>query len=107
MPCDRERPTRWGLRLWVLLILSGAHVFPFLWTEATVWALTFKTPTEGVVLQSGQWVPVAVAVGKDLNLQTLRFYWYRLDEEPLASRRAIPAPSTSTGWKDGRETSAP
>ena len=96
MPCDRERPTRWGLRLWVLLILSGAHVFPFLWTEATVWALTFKTPTEGVVLQSGQWVPVAVAVGKDLNLQTLRFYWYRLDEEPLASRRAIPAPSTST-----------
>ena len=96
MPCDRERPTRWGLRLWVLLILSGAHVFPFLWTEATVWALTFKTPTEGVVLQSGQWVPVAVAVGKDLNLQTLRFYWYRLDEEPLASRRAIPAPFTST-----------
>jgi K319L-like, PKD domain len=71
-------------------------MFSWLWAEATVWALTLKTPTQGVVLQSGQWVPVAVAVGKDLNLRTLRFYWYRLDEEPLASRRAIPAPFTST-----------
>jgi hypothetical protein len=96
MPRERGCSSRWVLRLWVFLIWSGIHIFPCLWAEATVWALMLKTPTQGVVLQSGQWVPVAVAVGKDLNLRTLRFYWYRLDEEPLASRRAIPAPFTST-----------
>ena len=96
MPCERERRSRGILRLWVLLILSGVHMVPCLWAETTVWALTFTIPTQGVVLQSGQSVPVAMAVGKDLNLRTLRFYWYRLDEEPLASRRAVPAPFTST-----------
>jgi K319L-like, PKD domain len=96
MPCEQERSTRWAFRLWIILIWSGVHVFPCLGVEATVWALTFKAPTEGVVLQSGQRVPVAMAVGKDINLRTLHFYWYRLDEEPLASRRAIAAPFKST-----------
>jgi len=99
MPRERKCSSRWVLRLWVLLIWSGIHIFSWLLADATVWALTLKTPTQGVVLQSGHWVPAAVAVGKDLSLRTLRFYWYRLDEEPLASRRATQAPFTSTEAK--------
>jgi hypothetical protein len=30
-------------------------------------------------------------VGKDVNLRTVQYYWYRLEEEPLASRQASPA----------------
>jgi hypothetical protein len=36
-------------------------------------------------------VPVAVEAGKDLNLRSLKYYWYRVDEEPLASHQAKPA----------------
>jgi hypothetical protein len=39
---------------------------------------------------------VAVAVGKDLNLRAVRYYWYRIDEEPLASHRATAASFTAT-----------
>ncbi|HET9846539.1 MAG TPA: hypothetical protein VFQ02_12350 [Nitrospira sp.] len=36
-------------------------------------------------------------MGKEFNLQTIHYYWYRPDEEPLASRQAHPAPFKVTG----------
>jgi len=58
---------------------------------APVCAFTLTAPVEGTALRSGDSVPVAVQVGKDVNLRTIRYYWYRLDEEPLATHQASPA----------------
>lgn len=55
------------------------------------WAFTLTVPASGAQLRSGESVPVSVEVGKDLNLRAVRYYWYRLDEEPLASHQASPA----------------
>ncbi len=61
------------------------------------WALTLSTPTEGAVLRSGEIVPVSVEAGKDVNLRGVKYYWYRADEEPLASHQAEPAPFSPVG----------
>jgi hypothetical protein len=58
------------------------------------WALTLTTPAGTANVVSGQSLPVEVDVGKEVNLRRLHYYWYRLDEEPLASHQANPAPFT-------------
>ncbi|HEY7130568.1 MAG TPA: hypothetical protein VH332_12880, partial [Nitrospira sp.] len=57
-------------------------------------ALTLKMPGANAKAASGQTLPVAVEVGNEVNLRRLRYYWYRIDEEPLASHQANPAPFT-------------
>jgi hypothetical protein len=57
-------------------------------------ALTLTTPSGDAMLASGQALQVAVDVGRELNLRRLRYYWYRIDEEPVASHQANPAPFT-------------
>jgi hypothetical protein len=58
----------------------------------SVWALTLTSPSQGATLQAGRLVTVEVSVGKEFNLRTIHYYWYRPDEEPLASHQAHPAP---------------
>ncbi|HEY6085379.1 MAG TPA: hypothetical protein VIU63_08265 [Nitrospira sp.] len=48
-------------------------------------------PVEGTSLQSGGWVSVGVQVGKDINLRSIRYYWYRFDQEPQTTHHASPA----------------
>ena len=62
-------------------------------------ALTLTTPASDAEVFCGQALPVAVEVGRDVNLRRLRYYWYRMDEEPLASHQAKPAPYTPS--RDG------
>ena len=57
-------------------------------------ALTLKMPGANAKGASGQTLPVAVDVGNEVNLRRLQYYWYRIDEEPLASHQANPAPFT-------------
>jgi hypothetical protein len=72
----------------------------WIWTGAFVsfssgapaWALTLITPEQGATATAGGAIPVAVSLVKELNLRTIHYYWYRIDEEPLASRQAQPAP---------------
>lgn len=54
-------------------------------------ALTLTMPAADAKAVSGQTLPVAVDVGKDVNLRRLHYYWYRMDEEPLGSHQANPA----------------
>jgi hypothetical protein len=56
------------------------------------WSLTLTTPLKGDTLLAGASVPVAVSVGKEVNLRTIHYYWYQIGEEPLASHQAHPAP---------------
>ena len=58
----------------------------------SVGALTLTSPSQGATLQAGRSVTVEVSVGKEFNLRTIHYYWYRPDEEPLASHQAHPAP---------------
>jgi len=95
MACECGGTTRWAVRLGGLLIWSIIHGSAVLASDRTAWALTLTTPTHGDRVRAGQSVSVAVAVGQEVNLRNLRFYWYRFDEEPLATRRATPAPFTS------------
>jgi len=95
MPSERKGQSRWALRLWVALIWSGTQACSLVSTDGTTWALTLTIPTQGATVQSGQSVPVAVAVGKERDLRAVQYYWYRLDEEPLATRRATAAPFTA------------
>lgn len=85
----------WFLRGGVMLVPLWAAMSNYGHGEA--WALTLATPTEGMVLRSGETVPVSVEVGKEVNLRSVRYYWYRADEEPLASHQAEPAPFSPAG----------
>ena len=58
------------------------------------WAFTLTAPASGTQLRSGESVHVSVEAGQDANLRTVRYYWYRLDEEPLATHQASPAALT-------------
>ncbi len=60
----------------------------------TARALTLTTPAADSTLSAGQALPVAVDVGGEVSLRRVRYYWYRIDEEPLASHQANPAPFT-------------
>ena len=57
-------------------------------------ALTLTMPAANAKVASGQTLPVTVGVGKEVNLRRLHYYWYRIDDEPLASHQANPAPFT-------------
>ena len=85
----------WLLRGGVMLVALWAATSDDWYREA--WALTLSTPTEGAVLRSGEMVPVSVEAGKDVNLRSVKYYWYRADEEPLASHQAEPAPFSAVG----------
>jgi hypothetical protein len=56
-------------------------------------------PAPDAQVSSGEALDVAVKVDREANLRRLRYYWYRIGEEPLASRLATPAPFTPS--KDG------
>ena len=71
----------------VLVALSAEFL-----SVPSVLALTLKTPSADAKLSSGQTLPVVVDVGNEVNLRRLHYYWYRIDEEPLASHQANPAP---------------
>lgn len=58
------------------------------------WAFTLTAPVSGAQLRSGESVPVSVEAGQDVNLRTVRYYWYRLEEEPLATHQASPTALT-------------
>lgn len=84
-------------------LLHGGVMLVALWGSTSdywcwdAWALTLSMPTEGAVLRSGEMVPVSVEVGKAVNLRSVKYYWYRADEEPLASHQAEPAPFSPAG----------
>ena len=85
----------WLFRGGVTLVALWGATSDYWCREA--WALTLSTPTEGAVLRSGEMVPVAVEVGKDVSLRSVKYFWYRADEEPLASHQAEPAPFSPAG----------
>lgn len=80
----------WGL--WTCLLIWNWAAGPDGFVEGgAVWAFTLKMPAAGTTVQAGKSVAVAVSVGKEVNLRAVRYYWYRMDEEPLASHQATPA----------------
>ncbi len=75
--------------------IRNIFLFLLLWSWVSgqsTWALTLTTPAQGTTVQAGRSIPVAVSVGKELNLRAIHYYWYRPEEEPLASHQAHPAP---------------
>lgn len=59
-----------------------------------VWSLTLTMPAADAKATAGQRLPVSVDVAKEVSLRRLHYYWYRIDEEPLASNQANPAQFT-------------
>lgn len=96
MPEAGERRSKRGQRLCLMLLWTSLQGLLWSTTGETVWAITLTTPIQGATLQSGKSVPVAVSVGKEVSLRAVRYYWYRLDEEPLASHQATAAPFVAT-----------
>jgi K319-like protein len=92
----RVHMLEWRRPLCLLLLVTGLPGLLSSATGETAWAITLTTPTQGETLQSGTSVPVAVSVGKEVSLRAVRYYWYRIDEEPLASHQATAAPFTAT-----------
>src|SRR5690348_570315 len=76
----------------VTLVWTGQGLFDVFPRHAD--ALTLTTPVAGAALSAGQALPVAVDVGREVSLRRLRYYWYRVDEEPLASHQANASPFT-------------
>lgn len=59
-------------------------------------AFTISAPKPGTIVASGEPLPIAVETGKDINLRGVKFYWYRADQEPVASQQAEAAAFTPT-----------
>ena len=79
----RER--RFGIAF-VLLLFSALPVEAF----------TLAAPKPGTVVAPGEPLLVSVKAGNGVNLRWVKFYWYRSDEEPVASNQADPAVFTQT-----------
>lgn len=54
-------------------------------------AFVLISPASDASLVAGQPVDVVVDPGRDIGMNQVRYYWYRLDEEPMVARVAIPA----------------
>lgn len=76
-------------RVWWVRLVASALIFGA--ASGITDAFTLTEPVENTVLRSGDRVAVAVQVGTDVNLRAIRYYWYRLDEEPVASHQASAA----------------
>lgn len=74
--------------------LVVACVISLGWGDSTAWALTITSPLQGARMSPGVAIAVAVEVGRDINMRSVQYYWYRGDDEPLASHQAEPAPFT-------------
>jgi len=61
-------------------------------------AIAFKVtaPVEHAILQPGQEITASVDLGTDIAVGRVRYYWYRLGEEPMVTQLASPA-LVSTG----------
>jgi hypothetical protein len=59
-------------------------------------AFTLAAPKPGTVVAPGEPLLVSVKAGNGVNLRWVKFYWYRSDEEPVASNQADPAVFTQT-----------
>ncbi|WP_173050854.1 hypothetical protein [Nitrospira sp. KM1] len=59
--------------------------------DGTAKSFVMIAPGEGVNVASGESVPVAIQAGQEASVKHVAFYWYRWDEEPLATRRGSPA----------------
>jgi hypothetical protein len=82
--------------IWYGQGLSGLACVLLLFDTLPAEAFTLSAPKPGAVVASGEPLPVSVDAGKDVNLRGVKFYWYRADEEPLASHQAVPAAFTQT-----------
>jgi hypothetical protein len=54
-------------------------------------AFTLVTPADGSRLTAGQQVEATVDLGTEIGVSRVRYYWYRLSEEPLVEQQARPA----------------
>jgi hypothetical protein len=75
------------------ILLSGLCLGPSL-----AFGFRITAPQDGVVLHSGQEVPVTVDLGTEIGVRWVQYYWYRTGEEPLVHQQATPAlEATSAG----------
>jgi hypothetical protein len=54
-------------------------------------ALTLTSPKDGIVVRSGQVIPVGVLGDETANLRTVRYFWFRIGEESVSTYQAVPA----------------
>src|SRR5215468_1752378 len=73
--------------------LSSIACLLLLFSALPAKAFTLSAPKSGA---SGERLPVSVEAGNDVNLRGLKFYWYRSDQEPIASNQADPAAFSQT-----------
>jgi hypothetical protein len=59
-------------------------------------AFSLSSPKPGAVVSSGQALSVSIEARNDVNLLGVKFYWYRSDQEPIASHQAVPVAFTQT-----------
>lgn len=76
--------------------LSGIACLLLLFSALPAKAFTLSAPKPGAIVASGERLPVSVEAGNDVNLRGLKFYWYRSDQEPIASNQADPAAYSQT-----------
>jgi hypothetical protein len=79
---DSMRPGRRSIFLGLLLCV----LTPF---ESV--AFTISSPPEHAVFKPGQPITLSVDLGTEIAVGRVRYYWYRLDEEPVVSQQAVPA----------------
>jgi hypothetical protein len=78
-------------RLAIVLALTGWSLASVGWPASPAWAFRLTTPTEGAAVTAGQPVDVAVDLGTEQGVSRVRYYWYRMGEEPLVAQQASAA----------------
>jgi len=78
------------LRRYHRLLLFTILICVF-WNYSSSLAFVVVSPRNNATVVAGQGVVVAVDPGPDAGVAKVRYYWYRLDEEPMATQLATPA----------------
>src|SRR5215475_6463172 len=89
----RYEPT---MPIWCWERRFGIAFVILLFTALPAEAFTLAAPKPGTVVAPGEPLLVSVKAGNGVNLRWVKFYWYRSDEEPVASNQADPAVFTQT-----------
>jgi len=72
-------------------VVIGATLVAIGWNCPSSLAFVLVSPAPEAILVAGEPAVVTVDPGPDIGLAEVRYYWYRLEAEPIEARLAIPA----------------
>lgn len=91
LPVDMHNLRRWLKRRLKLGAYSVIAILIGISLPPAAWPFSLALPEMEAALTAGQAISVAIDVPAGIGVRQVRYYWYREDEEPMATSQAEPA----------------